>query len=310
MSRLYYSPVVLYLKRFTINIMPNQISRIILQIVIASALVIVNFQPVFADDLPTEAYVTGFVGHPQERALTCEIRSAVDVASFWGVTITEDELFNKIPESKNPETGFVGNPNGVWGNIPPLAYGVHAPPIARVLRKLGLLAKKGRNLEWDDLRAEIAAGRPVIVWIIGSMWAGEPIEYTADDGSQTVVARFEHTMVLTGYTEYQVQVIDAYTGALFTFPKDTFLQSWGVLENQAVMVQGLDCKDCSSTDLSKQVTPVPEYLSKKPKYYIVQPDEYLIQLGERFGMDWRELARINDIQYPWVLYPGQTIKIK
>jgi uncharacterized protein YvpB len=278
--------------------------------VIAITLIFVNVQPVFADDLPTEASVTGFIGYPQQRSLTCEIRSAVDVASFWGVSITEEELFDKIPESKNPETGFVGNPNGAWGNIPPLAYGVHAPPIARVLRKLGLVAKKGRNLEWDDLRAEIAAGRPVIVWIIGSMWAGEPIEYTAEDGSQAVVARFEHTMVLIGYSEYQVQVIDSYTGALFTFPVETFLQSWGVLENQAVLVQGLDCQDCTSSDLSKEVTPLPENASKTPKYYIVQPSEYLIQLGERFGMDWRELARINNIQYPWVLYPGQKIKLK
>ena len=82
----------------------------------------------------------------------------------------------------------------------------------KALRKLGLAAKKGRNLEWDTLRSEIAAGHPVIVWIVGQMWAGEPVLYTTSDGSQTLTARFEHTMVLTGYTASQVQVLDSYSG--------------------------------------------------------------------------------------------------
>lgn len=287
--------------------MSNRMTKTIIQILIVAALLFGTVQPASADDLPEEAYVTGFVGYPQQRALTCEIRAAVDVATFWGVSITETELFNKIPESKNPETGFVGNPNDRWGSIPPMSYGVHAPPIARALRKLGLVAKKGRNLEWDDLRAEIAAGHPVIVWIIGLMWAGEPVAYTAEDGSETVVARFEHTMVLTGYSKYQVQVVDSYTGVLLTFPVETFLQSWSVLENQAVLVQGIECQDCEASKPEEPSIPVPDNNSKAPKYYVVQPGEYLIQLAERFGLDWRDLAAINDIHSPWVLYPGQKI---
>lgn len=80
--------------------MPTLISKRIIQFVIAISLIFVNVQPVFADDLPAEAYVTGFVGYPQQRSLTCEIRSAVDVASFWGVSITEEELFDKIRNQK------------------------------------------------------------------------------------------------------------------------------------------------------------------------------------------------------------------
>lgn len=291
-------------------VMSTRIPKIIIQAVIAVTFVVGNFQPVLADDLPNEAYVSGFVGYPQQRSLTCEIRSAVDVASYWGVTITEEDLFNKIPGSEDPEKGFVGNPNDLWGNIPPSSYGVHAPPIARALRKLGLDAKKGRDLEWDDLRSEIAAGHPVIVWIIGLMWAGDPVIFTTEDGAKTTVARFEHTMILTGYSETQVQVIDSYTGLLFSFSLDSFLRSWAVLKNQAVLVQGVECQDCDISDPETQATPVPQHTDKKPKFYVVQPGEYLIQLGKRFKMDWRDLAAINDISYPWVLYPGQKLKLK
>lgn len=290
--------------------MPTRISRFIIQIVFVLALVVVNVQPVFADDLPTEAYVTGFVGYPQQHSLTCEARSAADVASFWGVSITEDELFNKIPKSKNPETGFVGNPDDPWGNIPPMSYGVHSPPVARALRSLGLQAKKGHNLKWDVLQREIAAGHPVIVWIIGQLWVVDPVPFTDENGSQALTARFEHTMILTGYSADRVQLFDSYSGTSQSFPLDTFLKSWAVLGNQAVLVLGPDCKECASADPATQTTPAPENTSNKPKYYIVQPGEYLIQLGERFGIDWRELAGINDIHYPWVLYPGQRLKLK
>src|SRR5258708_28332422 len=39
--------------------------------------------------LPESAQVDGFIGHPQILALSCESRSAVDWASFFGVHIGE-----------------------------------------------------------------------------------------------------------------------------------------------------------------------------------------------------------------------------
>lgn len=268
-----------------------------------------NFQLASADDIPSEAYVTGFVGHPQQHMLTCEIRSATDVANFWGLTISEDELFKMLPSSTNPEVGFVGNPNDAWGNIPPYSYGVHATPIAKALRELGLEAKKGHNLEWDVLRREVAAGHPVIVWIIGAMWVVDPIQYFPEDGSQTTTARYEHTMVLTGYTVDTVQVVDAYSGVTQNYALQTFLDSWAVLGNQAVLVVGANCEDCKKSEPEEVPTPTPA-APDDPNAYTVKPGEYLIQLGRRFGVDWRELARINGISYPWALYPGQKLKLK
>ena len=59
---------------------------------------------------------------------------------------------------------------------PPGPYGVHAAPVGRLLRAYGLPADDKRGLSWDELRAEIAQGQPVIVWVIGGgadgIWGG------------------------------------------------------------------------------------------------------------------------------------------
>ncbi|HSO27033.1 MAG TPA: C39 family peptidase, partial [Anaerolineales bacterium] len=119
---------------------------------------------VWADSLPEDAQVEGVLGHAQAFSLSCESRSAADWAAYWGVYIDESRFLKNLPRSDNPDAGFVGNPKGAWGQVPPRPYGVHAEPVAAALRTYGLAAQAHKGLGWEDLRAEIAAGRPVIVW--------------------------------------------------------------------------------------------------------------------------------------------------
>lgn len=194
--------------------------------------------PARADALPSRASIRGFKGHAQSSNLSCEARSAADWAAYWGVRIGEKKFLNQLPRSADPDKGFVGNPNGAWGSIPPDSYGVHADPVAALLQKYGLQAEARRNLGWDDLRAEVAAGRPVIVWVVGPMWRGTPVRYVSPGGRKTTVARYEHTMVLTGYGPGSVQVVDAYDGGQHTYPLAAFLASWGSLGRMAVIGGG------------------------------------------------------------------------
>jgi uncharacterized protein YvpB len=154
------------------------------------------------------------------------------------VRVSESEILKRLARSDNPEVGFVGSVNGHWGYTPPKSYGVHAFPVAQALRGLGLNAVAYSDLAWDELRAEVAAGRPVIVWVIGHMWGGKSQMYTAQDGSQVKVARFEHTMILIGYDEWEVTLIDASYGKSWSYPVKEFLRSWKVLGNMAVTVSG------------------------------------------------------------------------
>jgi LysM repeat protein len=54
----------------------------------------------------------------------------------------------------------------------------------------------------------------------------------------------------------------------------------------------------------------PALASSCAKYHTVQKGEYLVQIGRYYGIDWRYIAQINGIYYPWVIYPGQQLCIK
>jgi subtilisin-like proprotein convertase family protein len=187
-------------------------------------------------NLPSSAAIYGMSGQNQALPLDCESRSAVDWAAFFGVHINEFEFFNRLPHSDNPDLGFVGNVNGQWGQIPPNDYGVHAEPVAALLRQYGLVASSGRLLHWDDLRAEIAAGRPVMVWITRDVGSGAPEYYiSSSDQHITTVARYEHTVIVTGYTPNSVTILDG--SKIYSRSLDQFLDSWSSLRNMAILAR-------------------------------------------------------------------------
>jgi uncharacterized protein YvpB len=82
------------------------------------------------------------------------------------------------------------------------------------------------------LRYEIASGRPVIVWIVGSVNNGIPEYYTSSDGHLTVVARHEHTVVVTGYDQNNVYYLNG--GGIYSRTIEEFLSSWSAMRNMAV----------------------------------------------------------------------------
>jgi subtilisin-like proprotein convertase family protein len=194
-------------------------------------------------DLPRQAQVTGLSGRSQSLPLSCESRSAVDWAAYFGVRINEIDFHFNLPESDNPDIGFVGSVYGSWGQIPPNPYGVHAEPVAAQLRNYGLSAYAHRPLSWDGLRAEIAAGRPVIVWIVGSQNQGQydyvvngiPRYYTPREGHLTVVVPYEHTVIVSGYTQDSVTYSNG--GYSYTRNINRFLDSWSVMRNMAITTQ-------------------------------------------------------------------------
>jgi len=184
--------------------------------------------------LPEQASIDGVNGHPQLYTLDCEARSAVDLLAFFGIDINEKEFLRNLPKSDNPETGFVGNYRDPRGQLPPDSYGVYASPVAKLLRKYGLNAHASENLSFERIRAEISSGRPVMVWVIGNIWPGYPVEYITPDGETVIVASYEHTVIVTGYDESTVSVVDG--DLVYRSPLDEFLASWSVLQNMAITV--------------------------------------------------------------------------
>jgi LysM repeat protein/uncharacterized protein YvpB len=268
-------------------------SRQIRAVFIGLLLALLAAQPGRADELPPRAAVSGFVGYAQSYNLSCESRSAADWAGFWGVRISEREFLSRLPRSDDPNLGFVGNPNDPWGAVPPYSYGVHADPVAALLQEYGLPAAARHGMEWEALRAEIAAGRPVIVWVISEMWAGRPLSFTTRAGETVTVAHFEHTMVLTGYTEASVTLLDAYSGLSKSYSLNAFLRSWAVLGSMAVVH-----------------APEPPPEPPIPESYTTQEGDYLHAIAAQWELSWQALAQLNHLVFPFVLEPGQVLLLR
>jgi uncharacterized protein YvpB len=186
---------------------------------------------------PSSAWVP-VKGQPQTYNLSCESRSAVDVAGYWGVTVNELDLLDSLGISDNPHIGFVGDVTMPPGSLPPYGYGVYAEPVAAALRAYGLDAQPVYNLGLDGLKAELVAGRPVLVWATYGMALYEPLEWSSRDGRVSTVVPYMHTFVVTGFDETYIVVLDAFDATVQRYPFSTFLQAWTLLDQMAVLVSG------------------------------------------------------------------------
>jgi uncharacterized protein YvpB len=184
--------------------------------------------------IPAKAAIEGVKGTYQRYELGCEANSAAQLATFFGLSVSQRDFQAALPLSDNPEKGFVGQVEGWWGAIPPASYGVHAEPVAALLRTYGVNAEAQKHYSVQQIRQEIAAGRPVIVWVIGGVRGGKPESYTAEDGSVVTVAAYEHTVLVTGYGPDYLTILDA--NQVYQRSVKQFAESWAVLGNMAVTV--------------------------------------------------------------------------
>ncbi len=184
--------------------------------------------------VPDSVMIDGIWGYPQAYNLSCESRSAADLARFFGVHFEELAFHNSLPKTENPDTGFVGDVHGYLGQLPPQGYGVHAGPVAELLQEFGLDARARFGMDLEQIKAELAAGRPVMVWAISALAYSQPVEYTDSQGNTTTVARYEHTFIVIGYNQTFITVLD--NEKVYSVTTERFLRSWGVLGNMGIVV--------------------------------------------------------------------------
>jgi uncharacterized protein YvpB len=182
---------------------------------------------------PESFYIENITGHRQIYHLGCEAGASVDWANFFGINIYEYTFQTSLPLSDNPNYGFVGDINSVWGQIPPYAYGVYAGPVADLLHAYGLPAKAINGYTLNEVKQKLAEGKPIIAWVIGNMEWSKPVNYSDSLGRTAVVAPYEHVVILTGYNQGTIRYMT--NGRFIDTPTEVFLTSWGVLGNMAVI---------------------------------------------------------------------------
>ncbi len=186
-----------------------------------------------SNEQPPSHYIWNILGHRQYFSIGCEASAADDWAKYFGVEVNEFHFQVRLPLSDNPDLGFVGDVTGPWGQVPPYAYGVHAAPVAQVLREYyGMNAAGVKGFTLEELKGQIAADKPVIAWVIGNCTWSEPYEYTDQAGNTVVTAPYEHVVIVTGYNETHIRYMS--NGKFYDIPTEYFERSWEVLGNMVV----------------------------------------------------------------------------
>ncbi len=183
--------------------------------------------------LPASAEIHGIVPHKQSLPLDCESNDATLLAGFFGYKIDELEFQNALPKSDNPNLGFVGDVNGVWGSTPPVAYGVHASPVAITLRSFHVPVLARFQFPLSSLKRQIADGNPVMIWVVGHVEKGKALPWKSSDGYITYVAPYEHTVLVIGYDDAGVTILDNLE--IYGRNYNEFMDSWSVLGYMAII---------------------------------------------------------------------------
>ena len=130
------------------------------------------------------------------------------------------------------------------GGCIPRGTGSAAEPIAKGLTAVGLPSTAFRNVDTSWLRAEIDAGRPVIVWATYGMRPAAIEGWYTQDGKIWIEAvHGEHTFTVVGYDVSGVYVNDPVDGREKYYAWDVFASSWALLSNMAISGMALAADD-------------------------------------------------------------------
>jgi LysM repeat protein len=160
----------------------------------------------------------------QQHSLSCEAAAARMLAGYYGVSQSEWWFQTAFGESDDPHVGFRGSVDGVFGWI--VNYGAYAEPVARALLAAGVNANVRYGLTYDELRAAIDRGAPVIVWT-----SPRGDVYDVPAGYRLVPE--EHTYVVVGYDSTGFTVNDPLYGGRRL--KLAAIPGWDSFSNMAVV---------------------------------------------------------------------------
>jgi len=171
----------------------------------------------------------------QGHNLSCEAAAIRMVLAGRWISASEEEILARMGFDENPHKGFRGNPDGALHDPELADYGAYAEVVARVLASFGVPARIVYGMSNNELRATIADGQPVIVWMTRQPEprAIEANGYRLVDG--------EHVLVVVGLTNdgrfvahdpWGARPDSGRTGTFIT-PE---IQNWDLFDRMAVVV--------------------------------------------------------------------------
>ena len=170
------------------------------------------------------AYITGVptINQYPDYPTGCESVALTILLKYYGVSVTPNDIINKLEKGKtpytkddvtyggNPELEFIGDPRTQN------SYGVYEKPIAKVAGtyKPGIINATGTS--FDEILKIVKSGRPVLAWTsiglstphISTSWIYEPT------GETIYWKSGEHAVVIIGYTTDKIIISDPIGGKI------------------------------------------------------------------------------------------------
>lgn len=190
-------------------------------------------QPSAAAAQGKEVLIDGVPSVKQWYSLSCEYAAAAAVTLFWGGELVgQNHFMSEVPSSPDPHLGYRGDIFGPFGGIQD--YGVYAEAMVPVLERHGYDATVfyggvGR------LKSEIDQGHPVVVWITAGRQA-RPVYRETYEGQPFKLIPGEHTVVVYGYDDAGVHVMDVGNGGKYYTDWDSFLQRWSYFDQMSLLI--------------------------------------------------------------------------
>jgi len=195
----------------------------------------------------------GIVAAPldlQDTNVTCEIASLKMALAARGISSTESALLGwtgvdprppeldqsgRIVRWGNPDTGFVGDPNGRMSEL--TGYGVYAAPVARAARAAGAtVLAAGRGVSARSVYSQLIAGQPVIAWVTSDYRRDQVSTWSAWDGATVTYSLQEHAVLVVGITPSQVVINDPWWGTIWR-SRQVFEAAYSTLGEMAVVIR-------------------------------------------------------------------------
>lgn len=186
---------------------------------------------------PADMSGVRLVGVPaaqEQWPVASELAAAALATTYWGSAVTVDELLAAMPSSENPHEGFRGDYTGMWG--PTDNYGVYSSPLAAALESFGFAAEAFyADGDASALTSRIDAGAPVVVWITYQLKPQERVVIENESGRYSLIAE-QHAVLVYGYDDTGVMIVDVSDGLYHRLPWDAFLASWNLFDGMGLVV--------------------------------------------------------------------------
>lgn len=170
----------------------------------------------------------------EQWPLMSELAAASLATAYWGAPVTAEELLAALDSSPNPHAGFRGDPHGMFGGTDD--YGVYAGPLAEALASFGFNAEAFyADGDPSALTARIDAGTPVVVWVTYDL-APQEREVVEDESGQYSLIPEKHAVVVYGYTDEGVKVVDVASGAATVWNWEPFMASWSLFDGMGLAI--------------------------------------------------------------------------